>query len=163
MKTLPSLIFALLLPVVPALSQAAPTDTQIKSIAAAASDYKLAKQAVDREDWKTAIAALNSAASHDPQDADVQNLLGFAYRRNGDLDAAFKHYSRALDLNPRHLGAHEYVGRAYLLAGKPEKAKEHFAALEKYCFEKCPERESLKKAIAEWDPWKSGVRAGRTY
>ncbi len=163
MKTLLSPIFALSLLAVPALSNAAPTDTQVKGIAAAASDYKLAKQAIEREDWKSAIAALSSAANHDPQDADVQNLLGFSHRKNGDLDAAFKHYSRALDLNPRHLGAHEYVGRAYLMAGKPEKAKEHLAQLEKYCFEKCAERETLKKAIAEWDPWKSNVRAGRSY
>lgn len=147
----------------PAIAFAAPTDTQIKAIAAAASEYKIAKQAIEREDWKTAIAALNSAAGYDPQDADIQNLLGYSYRKSGDLDGAFKHYSRALDLNPRHLGAHEYVGRAYLLAGKPEKAKEHLAALERYCFEKCPERDSLQKAIAEWDPWKGNVRAGRSY
>lgn len=163
MPALPRSICTLLLLLAPALALGAPTETQIKAIAAAATDYKLAKQAVDREDWKTAIAALNSAASHDPEDADVQNLLGFANRKNGDLDAAFKHYKRALELNPRHLGAHEYVGRAYLMAGKPEKAKEHLAQLEKHCFETCAERESLKKAIAEWDPWKSNVRAGRAY
>lgn len=147
----------------PVLAPAAPTESQIKAIAAAASEYKIARTAIEREDWKGAIAALNSAASYDPQDADIQNLLGYSYRRNGELDNAFKHYSRALELNPRHLGAHEYVGRAYLLAGKPEKAKAHLDALEKYCFEKCPERESLKKAIAEWDPWKSANRGGRAY
>lgn len=147
----------------PVLAPAAPTDSQIKAIAAAASEYKVARTAIEREDWKTAIASLNSAASYDPQDADIQNLLGYAHRRNGDMDAAFKHYSRALDLNPRHLGAHEYVGRAYLLIGKPEEAKKHLDALEKYCFEKCPERESLKKAIAEWDPWKTANRSGRSY
>jgi Flp pilus assembly protein TadD len=147
----------------PALALAAPTDSQIKAIAAAASEYKVARTAIEREDWKTAIAALNTAAGYDPQDADIQNLLGYSYRRNGELDNAFKHYSRALDLNPRHLGAHEYVGRAYLLIGKPEEAKKHLDALERYCFEKCPERESLKKAIAEWDPWKSANRSGRSY
>jgi Flp pilus assembly protein TadD len=147
----------------PAVALSAPTETQIKAIAAAASEYKIARTAIEREDWKGAIAALNTAAGYDPQDADIQNLLGYSYRRNGELDNAFKHYSKALDLNPRHLGAHEYVGRAYLLAGKPDEAKKHLDALEKYCFEKCPERESLKKAIAEWDPWKSANRGGRSY
>jgi len=147
----------------PALVAAAPTDTQIKAIAAAATEYKVAHAAINREDWKSAIVALNSAASYDPQDADIQNLLGYAHRRNGDMDNAFKHYAKALELNPRHLGAHEYVGRAYLLAGKPDEARKHLDALEKYCFEKCPERESLKKAIAEWDPWKSAGRGGRSY
>ncbi|QJR09482.1 hypothetical protein DSM104443_00526 [Usitatibacter rugosus] len=145
------------------LALAAPTETEMRSIAAANTDYQYAKQAIAKEDWKSAIAALNSAARNDPNSADVQNLLGFSYRKSGDLDSAFKHYSKALELNPRHLGAHEYVGRAFLMAGKPDQAKEHLAALEKYCTETCPERESLKKAIAEWDPWKSGVRTGRTY
>ena len=145
------------------LAQAAPTETEMRSIAAANTDYQSAKQSIAREDWKSAIAALNRAARSDPNNADVQNLLGFSYRGAGDLETAFKHYARALEINPRHLGAHEYVGRTYLLAGKPEKAKEHLALLEKYCSETCPERESLKKAIAEYDPWKSGVRAGRSY
>lgn len=145
------------------LALAAPTEMEMRSIAAANTDYQYAKQAIAKEDWKSAIAALNSASRNDPNNADVQNLLGFSYRGSGDLESAFKHYKKALELNPRHLGAHEYVGRAYLMAGKPEQAKEHLAALEKYCNETCPERESLKKAIAEWDPWKSGVRTGRTY
>jgi Flp pilus assembly protein TadD len=147
----------------PAFALAAPTEMEMRSIAAANTDYQFAKQAIQKEDWKTAITALNSAARNDPNSADVQNLLGFSHRKQGNLDEAFKHYSRALELNPRHLGAHEYVGRAYLMAGKPEKAKEHMAALEQYCGETCPERDSLKKAIAEWDPWKSGVRTGRNY
>lgn len=154
---------ALLIALVPALAPAAPTEAQMRGIAAASAEYKVAKQAIEKEDWKAAIVALNLAAGHDPQDADIQNLLGYSYRKSGDLDNAFKHYSRALELNPRHLGAHEYVGRAYLLAGKPEKAREHLAALERHCFERCPERESLSKAIAEWDPWKAAARAGRSY
>ena len=156
-------LFALALIAAAPLAQAAPTETDMRAIAAANKDYQYAKQAIAKEDWKSAIAALNRAARNDPNSADVQNLLGFSYRGSGDLESAFKHYARALEINPRHLGAHEYVGRTYLLAGKPEKAKEHLALLEKYCSETCPERESLKKAIAEYDPWKSGVRAGRSY
>src|SRR3972149_10628655 len=30
------------------------------------------------------------------------------------MDLAFKYYERALAINPRHRGAHEYVGEAYL-------------------------------------------------
>jgi len=29
------------------------------------------------------------------------------------MKQAFEHYERALKLNPRHRGAHEYVGEAY--------------------------------------------------
>ena len=36
---------------------------------------------------------------------------------------AYEHYNTALKLNPNHKGAHEYIGEAYLLDGKPAKAK----------------------------------------
>ena len=66
------------------------------------------------------------------------------------MDAAFRHYSRALKLNPRHRGAHEYVGEAYLKVGKPEKAEEHVSALRKICLIPCEELDDLQKAIAEY-------------
>lgn len=110
-------------------------------------DYDAAKRAIARQDWKAAIAALERAAREEPNDADVQNLLGFALRRSGELDRAFRHYGRALELNPGHLGAHEYVGEAWLLRGNVAKAREHLAALEKLCPAKCEEREDLKRAI----------------
>jgi len=39
-------------------------------------------------------------------------FLGFSYRHAGDFERAFAQYNRALSLNPRHLGAHEYIGVA---------------------------------------------------
>jgi Flp pilus assembly protein TadD len=114
-------------------------------------DYEAGKKAIEAKDWAGAIAALDKAAAKDPKDADIQNLLGYANRKRGNLDAAFKHYDRALELNPKHLGAHEYIGEAYLMAGKPAKAKEHLALLDKYCPAKCEERDDLKKAIADYE------------
>jgi len=64
------------------------------------------------EDWTTANRTLSSAALRDTR-TDIQNYLGFAYRRAGEMKQAFEHYERALKLNPRHRGAHEYVGEAY--------------------------------------------------
>jgi tetratricopeptide (TPR) repeat protein len=70
-----------------------------------------------------------------------------AYRHVGKLDDAFRHYERALALNPRHRGAHEYVGEAYLMAGKLEKAEEHLAKLRSICVLPCEELDDLRKAI----------------
>jgi Flp pilus assembly protein TadD len=114
------------------------------------SDYTIGKRAIERKDWAGAIAALDKYAARNPNDADTQNLLGYAYRKQGKMDEAFKHYDRALKLDPKHLGAHEYVGEAYLMVGKPEKAREHLAALQKLC-NKCEELEDLEKAIAAYD------------
>jgi hypothetical protein len=66
------------------------------------------------------------------------------------MNAAFKHYEAALRLNPRHRGAHEYVGEAYLLIDNLPKAEEHLAALEKICLVSCEELEDLKRAVADY-------------
>ena len=113
-------------------------------------DYAAGKQAIDAKDWPAAIKLLNSAALRDTRNADIQNYLGYAYRHAGQFDLAFRHYQRALQLNPRHRGAHEYVGEAYLMVHKLAKAEEHLAALQKICLIPCEEYEDLKKKIAEY-------------
>lgn len=159
------LALALAACMLPPLAHAEASDDTKTRIAAAKVDYERARKAIDRLDWKGAIAALESAAGHDPQDAEFQNLLGFAHRNNGNMEAAFRHYFRALELNPFHRGAHEYIGRAYLMSDKPEKALEHLKALERQCPEGCKERDLLKRAIAEY-PWPDQARlsgSARTY
>jgi len=110
-------------------------------------DYAAGKKAIAAKDWSGAIKSLSSAALRDTRNPDIQNYLGFAYRKAGDMDSAFKHYDRALQLNPRHRGAHEYVGEAYLLVGNLPKAEEHLAALQKICLIPCDEYGDLKKEI----------------
>ena len=114
-------------------------------------DYAAGKQAIDAKDWPAAIKLLNSSAAlRDTRNADIQNYLGYAYRNAGQFDLAFRHYQRALQLNPRHRGAHEYVGEAYLMVHKLAKAEEHLAALQKICLIPCEEYEDLKTKIAEY-------------
>ena len=113
-------------------------------------DYAAGKKAIETKDWHTAIKSLSSAALRDTRNADIQNYLGFAYRNLGELDLAFKHYGRALELSPRHRGAHEYVGEAYLIANNLAKAEEHLAALKKICLLPCEEYDDLRKKVAEY-------------
>jgi tetratricopeptide (TPR) repeat protein len=75
---------------------------------------------------------------------------GYAYRNVGRLDDALRHYEAALRLNPRHRGAHEYIGEAYLMVNDPAKAEEHLAALKEICVVACEEYEDLEKAIAAY-------------
>ena len=113
-------------------------------------DYAAGKQAIDAKDWPAAIKSLTSAALRDTRNADIQNYLGYAYRNAGQLDLAFQHYQRALQLNPRHRGAHEYAGEAYLIVHNLAKAEEHLAALHKICLIPCEEYEDLKKQIVAY-------------
>ena len=113
-------------------------------------DYAAGKQALERKDWREAVRRLNQATRRDPDNADLHNYLGFAYRNLGELDPAFKHYKRALDLNPRHRGAHEYAGEAYLLLGDLARAEEHLAALRRICLLPCEELADLERAITAY-------------
>jgi len=113
-------------------------------------DYAAGKQAIEKEDWSAAIRLLSSAALRDTRNADIQNYLGYAYRHSGQLDLAFKHYDLALQINPRHRGAHEYIGVAYLTVNNLAKAEEHLAALQKICLIPCEEYEDLRKEIAQY-------------
>jgi Flp pilus assembly protein TadD len=113
-------------------------------------EYAAGKAALDAKDWGVAIRLLSSAALRDTRNADIQNYLGYAYRNAGRLELAFKHYQRALQLNPRHRGAHEYIGEAYLVANDLANAEKHLAALEKICLIPCEEYDDLNKAIAEY-------------
>lgn len=92
---------------------------------------------------------ISRSAAH-AQDADAQNWLGYAYRKSGNLDAAFLHYDKALAINPRHRGAHEYMGEAYLMTGNLAQAEEHLKALDKLCFTPCTEYSQLKREVASW-------------
>ena len=71
-------------------------------------DFAAGKKALVAEDWNGAIAALKLAALRDPRNADIQNYIGYAYRRLRQLGPAMQHYQQALMLNRRHRSAHEH-------------------------------------------------------
>ena len=132
-----------------ATASADPTD-ETPAQAGLDPDFAAGKAAIQAKDWNGAIRSLSSAALRDTRNADIQNYLGYAYRHLRQMDLAFKHYARALELDPRHRGAHEYVGEAYLIVDNPAKAEEHLAALQKICLIPCEEVEDLRKAIIEY-------------
>ena len=113
-------------------------------------ELEAGRKAIESRDWGGAIKSLSAAERRDSRNADVHNLLGYAYRNSGQLEPALKHYQRALQLNPRHLGAHEYIGEAYLMAKNLAKAEEHLAALKNFCLRVCGERDDLEKKVADY-------------
>src|SRR5271169_2643406 len=59
-------------------------------------DITQANKAIKDKNWDQAIALLNKALARNEKNAETHNLLGYAERNRGNLDAAFKHYERAL-------------------------------------------------------------------
>src|SRR5216117_3614525 len=106
-----------------------------------------------KNDWSEAQATLRQALARNPDNADYHNLYAYSIRRgpNPDMSLVFKHYNEALRIDPKHKGAHEYLGEAYLMVGNVAKAKEHLAQLDKICFFGCSEFSQLKDAIGDYE------------
>jgi len=112
--------------------------------------FAAGKKALVAEDWNGAIALLHSAALRDPRNADIQNYIGYAYRRLRQMGPAIEHYQQALILNPRHRSGHEHLGEVHLALGDLVTAEQHLAHLEGICLIGCEEHDDLKRAIAEY-------------
>ncbi len=116
-------------------------------LAARDPDYAAGKKAIEEKRWEEAIEHLGKAAVRDPDNPDLQNWIGYSNRKLAKYDLAFKHYKRAIELDPRHRGAHEYIGETYLLVGDVASAEKHLAALREICLLPCEERDDLERAI----------------
>ena len=112
-----------------------------------------AAQASARNDWAGAAGVLKSALSADANNANYHNLYAYSLRKgdNPDMNLVFKHYNEALRIEPKHRGANEYLGEAYLMVNNLPKAKEQLATLDKLCFFPCKEFSDLKNSIAEYE------------
>jgi tetratricopeptide (TPR) repeat protein len=114
------------------------------------SDFARGRAAIDRKDWNGAIASFEKVVAQDGKNADAYNWLGYASRKSGKLDAAFKYYDKALSIDPKHKGAYEYQGEAFLMAKQLDKAESNLATLAKLCNSSCEEYQDLKEAIADY-------------
>jgi len=112
-------------------------------------ELEKAKTAIARKDWAAAQAVLEPYTATNPRSADGFNLLGYSLRNQKKYDESLVAYKQALTLDPKHKGAHEYIGIAYIQMGQLDKAKEHLASLDKICTFSCEEYRDLKKAIAQ--------------
>jgi Flp pilus assembly protein TadD len=109
-------------------------------------DLTSVRAKIAAKDYAAALAELRNLAE-DVQQADVYNLLGFTLRKTGDFKTSLTYYTKALELQPDHKAAREYLGELYVETGNLEKAKEQLAVLDKLCPGGCEEREDLLKAI----------------
>ena len=118
-------------------------------------NYTTAVEKIEAGDYEAAIPLLLSVAEKDPDNADAYNYLGYTNRKLQRYSVALEYYQRALSIDSRHRGAHEYIGELYLETGNLEKAEEHLAALDRICFFGCDEYDLLKERVEAY-------REGRT-
>ena len=111
------------------------------------SGYEQAVKLVEAADYEDAIRVLDGLERDESGNADVLNMLGYAHRKLGRVETAFDYYRRALAIEPRHLGANEYLGELYLETGELDKAEERLGELAIACPSGCEERDELSEAI----------------
>lgn len=114
-------------------------------------NYTAGVKAIRAGDYATAVRRLETVVAKDGSNADAYNWLAYGVRQSGDAARAIPIYQKALAIEPRHRGAHEYIGEAYLVLGDLTRAKEHLARLDKLCFLPCSQYADLKKAVQAYE------------
>ena len=109
-----------------------------------------AKAMIEAKDYRGALPLLQQVVAKEPKNADAYNLMGYAIRKSGDPNGSLQYYNYALTLDPKHLGANEYIGEAYLMLDQPQQAEQHLARLDSLCVFGCVEQRTLKAAIANY-------------
>jgi tetratricopeptide (TPR) repeat protein len=102
---------------------------------------------IAKKDFTAALAALKIADKDFPNNADINNLLGYSARNLKQYKPAATYYTKALKIDPKHLGALEYQGELFMLTKKTADAKKNLAKLKSLCGINCEEYVDLKKAI----------------
>ena len=102
---------------------------------------------IEDEKYQDAISELQKLLKEAPKNADMLNLLAYSQRKLQRFDEALVNYHKALDIEPEHRGANEYLGELYLQLDKPDKAQERLQVLDKACFFGCDEFDKLEEEI----------------
>lgn len=106
-----------------------------------------ARTAIAASQWTQAVALLQAHVQVYADEADAHNLLGYSLRQVGQHAASQAAYERALQLDPSHRGAHEYMGELMITLGRRDRALFHLGELERLCASSCQEYQQLKRAV----------------
>lgn len=124
-----------------------PTPTETVATKSLSSELTSIRALITGKNYSAALTALKSADKSYPNNADINNLLGYSARNLKQYKAAATYYTKALKINPSHLGALEYQGELFMLTKKTSDAKKNLAKLKSLCGTSCEEYLDLKKAI----------------
>jgi tetratricopeptide (TPR) repeat protein len=124
-----------------------PTSTPAPTIKTVTSEITAIRILINSEKYTTALTSLKSADKSYPNNADVNNLLGYTSRKLKQYPQAGTYYTKALKIDPKHLGALEYQGELFMILKKTSSAKSNLAKIKAICGTSCEEYIDLKKAI----------------
>ena len=122
----------------------ATTSTTAKNLT---SELAKIRDLIAKKNFTAALTALKIADKDFANNADINNLLGYTARNLKQYANAAAYYTKALKIDPNHLGALEYQGELFMLTKKSAQAKKNLAKLKSLCGLTCEEYLDLKKAI----------------
>lgn len=129
-----------------------PADGKLSALPAGraegAQHYIAAVELIHRAQYAAAIESLRQSEAAFGPAADIFNYLGFASRKLGQLDQAQAYYAQALQIDPDHRGANEYLGELYIQMGRVDLALGQLQKLEQLCAFGCAEEEELRHWLA---------------
>ena len=130
-------------------SDSTTTPDQINSL------YELAEKHIYNKKYDKSLKLLKKLTKREDlgtRRADIYNLLGFSYRKleNPELDKSFAAYMMALELDPEHAGAHEYLGELYLMRDQKNQAMRMLSKLENLVGKNAEEYKDLLQAIENY-------------
>lgn len=96
-------------------------------------DYAAGRAAFEEERWADAIAHLTMVLIRRPWHDNALTMVGHSWLELGDHQRSLAAYREALAINPRHRGATEYLGEAYLAMGRIDEANAQLVRLVQLC------------------------------
>ena len=130
-------------------SDSTTTPDQVNSL------YELAEKHIYNKKYDKSLKLLKKLTKREDlgtRRADIYNLLGFSYRKleNPELDKSFAAYMMALEIDPEHAGAHEYLGELYLMRDQKNQAMKMLSKLENLVGKNAEEYIDLLQAIENY-------------
>lgn len=98
--------------------------------------------------YEEALGYLRQAKAPDEK---VLTYIGFATRKLGHMDEAFRFYARALEMNPGYSVARAYRGEGYLALNEPDKARAELAEIARRSGTASAEYGDLADNISRWE------------
>ncbi len=101
--------------------------------------------------YRHALPILEAVTRTD--DSMVFTMRGYAMRKLGRVDEGMALYAKALAIDPGNVNTHEYLGEAYVVQGKFDRARVELAKVESLCgATACEQYADLAKAIETGKP-----------
>jgi tetratricopeptide (TPR) repeat protein len=108
--------------------------------------YENARMLADEGEYEWALDHLRLMSNQ--SDAEVLNYTGYANRKAGRLETGISYYHKALAITPNYVQAREYLGEAYVLAGRVDLARAQLQEIGWRCGTHCETYQALEAAIA---------------